>query len=136
VADYVQPDVRWTVADLGASPPTNPYIGLDIFDRTKQVRWEKYNGSVTLLEHLEHGYDTANNRKFRRNVLANAGHSELYAYDALHRLTRFDRGELNGTNTAIVGTPVQTQTWDLDKTGNWKGLDAEPQPDARAHRGE
>jgi hypothetical protein len=31
------PPRRWTLVDLSASPPTNPYIGLDVFDRAKQV---------------------------------------------------------------------------------------------------
>jgi RHS repeat-associated protein len=47
---------------------------------------------------------------------------ELYAYDGLYQLRDLQRGELNGTQTAIVtGTLTFHETWSLDSTGNWQG---------------
>ena len=46
----------------------------------------------------------------------------LYAYDPLNRLTEMQRGVLNGTKTAITGTPSVEPDWTLDPTGNWSNF--------------
>ena len=79
---------------------------------------------MTDLARLKYGYDRVGNRLFRRDEVArsnSAKYDELYGYDGLDRLTSFDRGELNGANTGLVGGPTLTQDWPaLDATGNWK----------------
>lgn len=76
----------------------------------------------TLVE-LKYGYDRASNRTYRRDEVArsnSAKFDDLYGYDGLDRLTSMDRGELNGGNTALVGSPTLTQDWpSLHSTGNW-----------------
>jgi len=78
------------------------------------------------LVHLKYGYDLASNRTFRRGKVVrgnSATFDELYTYDGLHRLTSMNRGQLNGTNTGLVGNPTLTQDWSLDQTGNWNAFD-------------
>jgi RHS repeat-associated protein len=55
---------------------------------------------------------------YRENAL-NAIFSELYQYDGLNQLTSMERGQLNGTKTAITGTPSRTQSWTFDALGNF-----------------
>jgi RHS repeat-associated protein len=74
---------------------------------------------------LKYGYDRSGNRLHRRDEVArsnSASFDELYGYDGLNRLTSFDRGELNGGNTGLTGSPTFTQDWTLDSTGNWSGF--------------
>src|SRR5690606_10235789 len=64
---------------------------------------------------------------YRRDEVARsqtplAKYDELYGYDGLNRLTSFDRGELNGGNTGLTGSPTLTQDWTLDGTGNWSAF--------------
>ena len=47
----------------------------------------------------------------------------MYAYDGLDRLVEMDRGTLNEQKTAITGTPVREEDWNLNQTGNWAGYD-------------
>jgi RHS repeat-associated protein len=96
---------------------------------------------MTALVRLKYGYDRASNRLFRRDEVARAQtplakYDELYGYDGLHRLTAFNRGELNGANTALTGSPTLTQGWTLDQTGNWSGFNqsvASALTQSRAH---
>jgi len=37
--------------------------------------------------------------------------------------TAYDRGTLNEQKTAITGTKVREEDWDLNQTGNWAGYD-------------
>ena len=74
------------------------------------------------LVRLKYGYDRASNRLYRRDGVArtnSASFDELYGYDGLQRLTSFDRGQLNTTNSGLTGSPTLTQDWGLDSTGNW-----------------
>lgn len=81
---------------------------------------------MSVLAQLKYGYDQASNRTFRRDEVAHthaAKFDEVYRYDGLERLIDFDRGELNSSNTGLVGFPGLTQDWTLDPTGNWNTFD-------------
>ena len=43
---------------------------------------------------------------------------ELYGYDTLHRLTGFERGDLNANKDAVSDTPAREQDWTLEVIGN------------------
>jgi len=87
-----------------------------------------------------YGRDYVGSPKYQED-LANANQmDELYAHDALHRLTSFKRGDLNEGKTAITtDPPVREQSWTLQHVGNWdavvsktNGSDDSPY-DARTH---
>ena len=121
IEDYEEPDVRLDY--YGGT--TGTYTGLDRFDRVVDQRWYDYSSS-TDVDRYKYGYDRASNRLWRENdVSKNLGTpvylDEYYTYDGLNRLKNFDRGQLNGTNTGITGTPSAEEDWTLDPLGNWSG---------------
>lgn len=76
---------------------------------------------MSTLVHLQYGYDRASNRAHRLDELAtkNSQHfDERYGYDGLHRLTSFDRGQLDTGGNNLTNATLG-QTWNLDSTGNW-----------------
>ncbi|MGH7193701.1 MAG: RHS repeat-associated core domain-containing protein, partial [Candidatus Saccharimonadales bacterium] len=114
-----QPQIAWS---LISGTSVAPYSGLDQFNRVVDNRW--YNTATSAdLDRIQHGYNRASNRLWRKNTVAEAAGvflDELYAYDGVYRLARLDRGQLNSTNNGIVaGTEGFTQAWGLDATGNW-----------------
>ena len=94
------------------------------------------------LERVSYGHDKVGNVKYRAVETPGREHlSEIYQYDTLHRLTRFERGVLNANQTAVVEAApvpfVQTRAWtNLDMLGNWRSTDTtiggdSPETDAR-----
>jgi hypothetical protein len=76
---------------------------------------------MTDLVRLQYGYDLASNRIHRLDEVATAEgehFDERYGYDGLHRLTSFDRGQLDTSGNNLTNARLG-QTWDLDPTGNW-----------------
>jgi len=59
----------------------------------------------------------SSNRKWRENAVT-TGKSEPYTYDRLNRLTKAERGDLNGGKDAISSTNFR-QDWLLSAVGNW-----------------
>ncbi|PQO36564.1 hypothetical protein C5Y96_08145, partial [Blastopirellula marina] len=124
VADYSQPETKWTLADLAGANDADTgdiYSGLDRFGRVKDNRWYDY-GSSTDLDRIKYGHDRASNRIWRQDVVANAlsePFDELYSYDGSHRLKDMLRGTLNANKDAITSQAF-AQCWSLDDTGNWK----------------
>lgn len=124
--DDTQPDVKYTLIDLAGStdPDTGDlYTGFDRFGRVKDSRWYDYGGLADV-KRIKHGHDRAGNRLWRENLVADnhgGGFDELYTYDGLHRLTDFERGDLNAPKSGIA-TRTFAQAWDLDPTGNWAGF--------------
>ena len=72
------------------------------------------------IERIQHGYDWAGNRLWRKNVVAGSGQDEFYGYDGLYQLTALQRGTLNTGRTGIAGTPGKEEDFDYDPTGNWE----------------
>ncbi len=64
--------------------------------------------------------------------LQSATQSELYGYDAVYRVTGFKRGQLNEDKTDIT-SPSRTQTWTLDKLGNWGDTTIDSTTETRTH---
>jgi RHS repeat-associated protein len=126
VVDYTQPDVKYTLIGTagGDDPDTGDiYRGLDRFGRVKDAYWYDY-GSSTDAARIQYGYNRVSNRTYRADPVAvanSAQYEELYAYDGLQRLSRFNRGTLNGTKTGLTAQSF-AQCWTLDSTGNWKGF--------------
>ncbi len=122
--DFAQPGTKFTWIKQGSEPDGDggdQYTGWDRFGRAIDLRWIK-NSSGAELERLKHGYDRADNRLYRRNVVAGASgrQDELYAYDGLYQLSDFQRGELNNGNSGIVsGTLAGREQFTFDPTGNW-----------------
>jgi RHS repeat-associated protein len=121
--DNQEPGVRW---NLITGSGANPYAGFDQFGRVINNLWQLDNGTFAALDQFKYGFDLASNRLWRQNVVANSlgkNFDELYAYDGLYQLKDMQRGQLNGTQTAIVsGTLAFHETWNLDQTGNWSGF--------------
>ncbi|HUY90331.1 MAG TPA: RHS repeat-associated core domain-containing protein [Pirellulales bacterium] len=118
-----EPQIAWSLINGSG---IDPYTGLDQFNQIADNRW--YSAATNAdLDRIQHGYDRAGNRLYRKNAVAEAAGvylDELYAYDGLYRLARLDRGQLNATNSGIVsGTENFTQAWGLDATGNWATFD-------------
>jgi RHS repeat-associated protein len=126
VIDHTEPEMEYTLVDLlgNSDPDTGDiYTGLDRFSRVKNCRWYNYGTSADVVR-LQYGYDSASNRLWRADSVAqSAGHGfdELYSYDGLRRLQTMQRGILNGSQTAIT-SQIFGQCWDLDSTGNWTGM--------------
>ena len=129
-----QPGLMYTLIGIagGNDPITGDiYQGLDLFGRIKDLIWTSMGGSssssssssssgaATIVERIQHGYDQASNRLWRRNLADPAEtHDELYAYDGLYRLKDMQRGTLAANETSIVPMTF-AQCWSLDATGNW-----------------
>jgi RHS repeat-associated protein len=92
-------------------------VGYDSLRRTVQHR--DLNGSNSLLVGFTYNYDREDN-KASENKLHSLTNGELYSYDSAYRVTSFERGQLNGTGTGLMGAPSSTQAWTLDGVGNWR----------------
>lgn len=124
IADYTQPEIKWTMADLSGSndPDTGDiYTGFDRFSRVKDNRWYGY-GSLTDVDRIKYGYDRSSNRIWRQNTVADAlskHFDELYSNDGIQRLKDLERGTLNAQKDAVTDETF-AECWSLDPTGNWK----------------
>jgi RHS repeat-associated protein len=121
--DFGQPGVKFTWIKQGSEPDGDggdQYTGWDRFGRAIDMRWIK-NSSGSHLERIQHGYDRADNRLYRANMVASSSdkQDELYSYDGLYQLNDFQRGVLNGTRTGISGTAAAEEDFTYDPTGNW-----------------
>ena len=99
------------------------YTGWDRFSRVVDQRWI-VTSSGTALERVQYGFDRANNRLWRDNLVGDgtsANQDEFYTYDGLYRLSVLQRGQLNTGKTGITGTPAWEEDFNYDKTGNWNG---------------
>jgi YD repeat-containing protein len=104
----------------GTGDAGDKYVGLDRFGRVVDQTW--FNTSTsTSTDDFQYGYDRDSNPLFMKNTVSTSN-SELYAYNGLNELTSFKRGTLNGTNTAITGTPSMDESWGLDAVGNWTSV--------------
>ena len=77
------------------------------------------NAAGATVDGFGYAYDQDGNVLSRTNTVV-PGQSELYSYDGLNRLTGFTRGTLNGSGTAVSGTPTGTESWQFDALGNWQ----------------
>jgi RHS repeat-associated protein len=122
--DYTEPDIR---LDLAFGAGSDPYDGMDQFDRVVDLLWRNYGTSADA-ERVKHGYDRAGNRTYRENTVAKAQtppvyQDELYGYDGLYQVKDLDRGQLNAAKDGIVsGTLAFAQEWAFDATGNWSNF--------------
>ena len=72
--------------------------GMDRFGRVIDHHWK--NSSNTTIARIQHGYDYAGNRTYRKdNVLSNA--DELYNYDAINQVTGMNRGVLRAVRKRV-----------------------------------
>ncbi len=124
IADYTQPEIKWTMADLtGTNDPDTGdiYSGFDRFGRVKDNRWYGY-GAMADADRIKYGYDRSSNRIWRQNTVADAlskHFDELYGNDLINRLKDLERGTLNSNKDAITNESF-AECWSLDETGNWQ----------------
>ncbi len=124
IADDIEPEIKWTLADLtGTNDPDTGdiYSGFDRFGRIKDNRWYDY-GSSTDVDRLKYGYNRAGNRTYRENTVANTQgkhFDELYGNDLIQRLKDLERGTLNANKDGVTDKSF-AECWSLDETGNWK----------------
>ncbi|MGH7137445.1 MAG: hypothetical protein ACREHD_17005, partial [Pirellulales bacterium] len=115
-----EPQIAWSLIN---GTGIDPYTGLDQFNRVVDNRWFSTATSADL-DRLQHGYDRAGNRLWRKNTVADAAGvylEELYSHDGLYRLGEMQRGQLNAAHNGIApGTLNFAQAWALDATGNWR----------------
>ncbi|MBS3764268.1 MAG: hypothetical protein KGZ25_13305, partial [Planctomycetes bacterium] len=78
-----------------------------------------------------YGYDAVGNKLYQQD-LRDPQQSELYGYDAVDRLTSWERGELSGDKSDILH-PGDTQSWDLDPVGNWDATTIDGTTETRQH---
>jgi hypothetical protein len=64
--DYTEPDLRM---DLVTGSRSDPYDGLDRFDRVVDLLWRDYAHSTDIVW-IKHGYDRAGNRLWREDPVA------------------------------------------------------------------
>jgi hypothetical protein len=102
---------------LAGTDAGDQYSGLDRFGRIVDQNWVKLNSPTTSVDRIQYGYDNDGNVLYRDD-LVNTGYSQVYAYDNLNRLTGFTQGTINGTRTAITGTPSDSGTYTMDSVGN------------------
>jgi len=117
---YPEPGADMTYIKQGEEPvgdAGDQYTGLDRFGRVEDIRWLK---SGNHLERVQHGYDRAGNKRWRKNLVAASGQDEFYNYDGLYQLTNLERGTLNVNRSAIAGIPAKEENFDYDPTGNWQ----------------
>lgn len=120
--DYPEPDIRM---DLVTGSGSDPYDGLDRFDRVVDLLWRDYGNSADVVR-IKHGYDRASNRLWREDPVAatnSKDFDELYSYDGLNQLKTFKRGNLNTSKDGIVGGTLNfEQQWGFDPLGNWSSF--------------
>ncbi|MCX6908426.1 MAG: RHS repeat-associated core domain-containing protein [Verrucomicrobia bacterium] len=117
---YPEPDVDMTFIAQNGEPvgdAGDQYSGLDRFSRVEDIRWIK---SANHLERVQHGYDRASNKRWRKNLVAASGQDEFYNYDGLYQLTELQRGNLNNNRTTISSIPAKQEDFAYDPTGNWQ----------------
>jgi len=124
------------------------YTGLDRFGRIVDQRWYT-TSSGTDFDRFKYGYDRNSNVVYKEVAVSGGGaFSELYsadsvdgnsAYDALDRLTNFQRGTLSDSNGSTglpfdtVSPEVKYQSWNLDALGNWDTLTGTAGTESRTH---
>ena len=117
--DSPEPSLRY---DLAFGTGTDPYTGIDQFDRIVDLRWWNTSSGQDV-ERIQHGYDLAGNRLWRQTPVGAAlgvNMDELYTYDGVNQLKTFARGRLTSDQSVITaGTETFAQAWSLDPTGNW-----------------
>lgn len=118
-----QPGVELTYSKQGAESngdAGDQYTGIDRFGRVVDQRWLKSSDGSSRVR-IQYGFDRNGNRLFRDDLVASTGQDELYAYDTLNQINQRQRGVLNSSRTAIVGTADAQENFSYDASGNWNG---------------
>jgi len=99
----------------------------DAWGRVTQTDYRRRDDGMQAVKDFDYSYDYPSNIIYQEDHSA-AALDELYSYDTLHRLTGFERGDLNGNKDAMIGPATREQSWTLDKLGNWIGIEADDTP--------
>jgi len=96
--------------------------GYDYWGRIETMRHYKVSDSSDVAT-FEYGYDYGSNRTYQEDQVDTSEMDELYAYDTLHRLTSFERGDLRVEETQEYGAAAdRTLTTTFDLAGRLKTL--------------
>jgi len=115
--------ITWGLAD-----------GLSHYDDFGRPILYNYKHDTADLVKLNYAYDDVSNLTWRHDEKMQGSHSvywtQKYAYDTLHRLARADQGQVTGDWPDVtMETPAltwvwsgdhQSQTYSMDKLGNWQ----------------
>jgi RHS repeat-associated protein len=117
--DYAEVGVRM---DLAFGTGSDPYDGLDRFDRVQEIPWTKYVAPTGDVARIKNGYEQAGLRYWREDPVAAASgknFDESYSHEFMSRLQIFWRGDLDAAKTGIVsGTKTRDDMWGYDAVGN------------------
>jgi YD repeat-containing protein len=86
-------------------PAGDQYTGQDRFNRIIDIRWLR-SGTTTHVDRIQYGFDRAENRLWRKNVVAATDWDELYAYDGLYQLPERERGDFKYGTHVLDGLPA------------------------------
>jgi RHS repeat-associated protein len=120
--DHPQTNVNLTyISQTGQTGDAgDKYTGLDRFGRVAEQNWYDAATGTSTDDFLD-GYDADGDVLYRQNAV-DAAFSELYQYDNLNQLTSYQRGTLNAAKTGLVGSPSDSQGWNLDAMGNFNAV--------------
>jgi len=118
-----------TIAHVNHPQPGLSFVlQRDRFGRPTDHVWKKNGVDIV---RIEHGYDNAGNRTFRRDGV-NPASSEVYNYDQINQISSLARGPLNNDGTAVTAQSFG-EAWQYDKTGNWTEYDRNGTIQNRTH---
>jgi YD repeat-containing protein len=99
-------------------------IGFDGARRIAKIR--HVSGASTLIAGFDYGYDREGHERHEKRLHHLVGpntRGDLFGYDSSGRLVSFQRGSLNSSSPpALVGMPVDAQSWLLDDVSNWTSM--------------
>jgi len=99
------------------------YAGLDRFGRIVKQKWEIKGASPeSILDRYEYAYDRMSSRKSRDVTPTSppSGKDEYYVYDGLHRLEKYNRGDLAGGEIEDGDADFNQHWSELESLGNWR----------------
>jgi RHS repeat-associated protein len=103
-------------------PLSCPSGSLDRVDQFGQAVDQIFAQGGVNVQELKDGRNVLGDVLWRADLTAVANSvslDHLNAYDALRQLKSQAKGELNGTNTGIVGTPAESEAFNLDGMGKF-----------------
>lgn len=85
------------------------------FDAANRLTTIQSTNSINSILSLNYSYDNVGNILSKIDGVR-PDRSEVYGYDALHRLTSFQRGQVN--NSGVIPNPLKQMQYTLDALGN------------------
>jgi RHS repeat-associated protein len=129
--NHPQTGVNLTYIGTGTGDAGDKYVGLDRFGRVVDQLWVNPTTSTTTDE-FTYGYSRDSNALWRNNTV-NTAFGELYSYDGEQQLSSYQRGTLNSTDTGLVGSASDSQSYTTDAVGNFSRVTTNGTPVSRTN---